>query len=242
MFPDGTFVKLPSTLLIMPGIIEKITLGKLNGFLSNLEAEFAALALNRARKRHPSYYPGVLFDELMRSLPCTSLETMAISLNGSGDIFFNLVPRSDNDPILDWRNKFHGRGVMIKNSEVESDGSISATWSRLLNEEVGQNIINGPYDLCTSALDVGGRGKEIAWIHVMQVPLGVQSGKDIRISELKNLDLIDHHKSIINMVLNKLPIDIAEGKFRFKSKSGETGARFNMEIADRLWDYKNIFK
>ena len=216
-------------------------LGPFGGPESLKEAEIGAEVLIRARERHPSYYPQILFDELMRSLPCTSLETMAFYVTHDGDVYLNLVPRPVDDTIEDWRGKHHGRGVMLRNSEVEKDGSITKAWRRLINDEVGMKLITGPHDVLTHALDVGGRGKELAWIHALEVKKDLESGVNVHIEELLGTDIIPHHEAIIAKILNKLPIDMEENRFLFKGENGNISTRTNRKIAMKLWDHRNIF-
>lgn len=204
------------------------------------EASMLAEGLRRARERHPSYYEEKLFNELMRSLPCTSLETMALCVDNDGQVYFNLIKRADDDIVEDWQGKYHGRGVMIRNSEVENN-SVEKAWQRLLKDEVGANLLSTPFDLITQPLDVGGRGKEISWTHVIQVPDTLQKSVYVPLEELSGINLIDHHKLIVSSVLNLLPIAMEENRFLVKELNGNANTKLTRKVAMKLWDSRNMF-
>lgn len=225
------------------GQIEKSPVGEFGKEESLKEAEMAAVIFRRARKRHPSYLPEPLYTEALSSIPSVSLETMALVVNNNGSLSFNMVERSFTDIVKQWRGKLYGRGVMIRNGEVDETGSIEKSWNRLIKDELKSGLITSPYDLCARPLDTGGRGKELAWIHVFQVEPNIPESEDVPLSMLSDRDIIPHHRKIVGWVLDELPKNIGRRQtdFLFKNSEGNPDLELSKEVAKELSFYKDKF-
>lgn len=186
-------------------------LGKFGGDESLGEAKIGAVVLRRARERH-NYYELDLFNQLMMSLPATSLEVVPIHVDRDSNVSVYLTQRDANDPIKEWQGKWHGPGVMVMNYHVSNDTSLRLAWERLNHSELEDGAIGVPIELINRELNVGERGCETARIHSVVVPGNLTKGKYFKINELKELDIITHHKVILANFLNTLPIMIDEGR------------------------------
>lgn len=213
--------------------IGQTPLGEFHGDASIGEANIGANVLRRARERN-QYYESDLFSELMKSLPATSLEVMPIHIDNESNVNFYLTQRDSNDPIEDWKGKWHGPGVMVMNYHVSEDTSLRLAWEKLNRSELENKATGVPLELINRQLMVGSRGCETARIHSVLVPGNLTKGRYFKVHELEKLDLIAHHKVILANVFNTLPHVIKEGRLNLPSVDQD-------KVLDQLDEARKMF-
>jgi len=156
-----------------------------------LEASLTAFLLRRVRKR--TLFAPEVFDELMGTVPCTSLEVVPLNVDKNGEISVFLTKRGPDDRF--WPGLWHCPGTMILNKDETPNGDFLGAWKRLKISEFKTENLPDPVFVRAKLLN-GKRGMVTELISFVLIPEDLKGGVYFPVGGLPK-NLILHHLEMI---------------------------------------------